>query len=86
MVLDEIQDTLGGSLNIPSYPSPPSLPPIRPPQVQQPQGGEQLPSSSARVAATRNSLPPDGGPGHPGRCFARHVRGQMGIKIIQLNL
>ncbi|KAM6494638.1 hypothetical protein JOM56_009261 [Amanita muscaria] len=61
--LDEIQDTLGGLLNMP----PPlhSLPPVRPPQVQQPQCGEQQPSSSAGVIATHNGPPPDGGPGHP---------------------
>ncbi|KIL54911.1 hypothetical protein M378DRAFT_18427, partial [Amanita muscaria Koide BX008] len=58
----EIQDMLGGSSNMPL---PHSLPPIHPPQVQQPQGGKQHPSSSAGVIATHDGPPPDGGPGHP---------------------
>ncbi|KAM6494816.1 hypothetical protein JOM56_005484 [Amanita muscaria] len=45
-----------GSLNMP--PSPHSLPPVRPPQVQQPQCGEQQPSSSVGIIATHDSPPP----------------------------
>ncbi|KAM6499974.1 hypothetical protein JOM56_005482 [Amanita muscaria] len=46
-VLGEIQDSLGSSLNM--SPPPHSLPNC-PPQVQQPRGREQQPSSSAEVA------------------------------------
>ncbi|KAM6494817.1 hypothetical protein JOM56_009440 [Amanita muscaria] len=43
---------------------PPSPPPVRPPQAQQLQCGEQQLSSLAGIIATHDGPPPDG-PGHP---------------------